>query len=52
MKEASNEVAVYRRLGYFTCQSHDLYGEAGVCMNELESETEHILRTTPLFKLV
>ena len=52
MKEASNEVAVYRRLGYFTCQSHDLYSEAGVCMNELESETEHILQTTPLFKLV
>jgi hypothetical protein len=51
MKEASNEVAVYRRLGYFICQSHDLYGEAGVCMNELESETKHILETTPQFKL-
>ena len=52
MKQASNEVAVYRRLGYFVCQSHALYGEAGVCMNEVESETEHILQTTPLFKLV
>ena len=43
IKEASNKVAVYRRLGYFTCQSHDLYSEAGVYINELESETEHIL---------
>ena len=51
MKEASNEVAVYRRLGYFTCQSRDLYGRAGVCVNELESETERILQITPLFKL-
>ena len=50
MKQAGNEVAVYRRLGYFTCQSHELYGEAGVCMKE--SETQHILQTTPLFKLV
>jgi len=52
MKQVSNEVAYYRRLSYFVCQSYALYGEVGVRINEVESETEHILQTTPLFKLV
>jgi hypothetical protein len=52
IEQASTEVAEYRRLGYFVCQSHVLYSEAGVCMNEIGAETEHIIPTTPLFKLV
>jgi hypothetical protein len=52
IKQASTEVAEYRRLGYFVCQSNVLYSEAGVCMNEIGAETEHIIPTSPLFKLV
>lgn len=51
MPEAGSDVAVYRRLGYFSCRSQDLYGEAGVCVNGLAAQTEHILPTTEPFEL-